>query len=104
MEYKNATVRHKANVYHDGKVTSRTVIMSDGETKTLGIMLPGAYRFGTDAPERMELTQGQCRVKLADESQWTDYEAGQSFHVPGQSSFEIEVVELLDYICHFEKA
>lgn len=101
MSYKNAEIRKKANVYHDGKVTSRSVVTADGEMKTLGVMLPGTYRFSTGAPEVMELLQGRCRVKLADEQAWTDYEAGQSFNVPGNSSFEIEVEDLLDYICHF---
>jgi len=101
MEFKNATIRHKANVYHDGKVTSRTIITPEGEMKTLGVMLPGTYRFSTEAPERVDITQGHCRVKLAGEQQWKSYEAGQSFHVPGNSSFEIEIDDLLDYICHF---
>lgn len=102
MEFKNVTVKHKANVYHDGKVTSRTVITSDGAMKTLGVMLPGNYRFSTQAPEIMELTQGHCRVKLAGEPQWKDYRGGERFAVPGNSHFEIEVSDLLDYICHFE--
>jgi uncharacterized protein YaiE (UPF0345 family) len=101
MEFKNVTVKHKANVYHGGKVTSRTVLTADGEMKTLGVMLPGTYRFSTQAPEVMQLTQGHCRVKLADEQQWKDYQAGESFSVPGNSHFEIEVDDLLDYVCHF---
>ena len=103
MEYKQSTIKHKANVYFDGKVTSRTVITPEGEMKTLGIMLPGSYRFSTQAPEIMQLTQGHCRVKLADDQQWKDYQAGESFNVPGNSHFEIEVEDLLDYICHFGK-
>ena len=101
MEFKNATIRHKANVYHGGQVTSRTIITPEGEMKTLGVMLPGTYRFSTEAPERMDVTQGHCRVKLAGEQQWKGYQAGESFHVPGNSHFEIEVDDLLDYICHF---
>ena len=101
MSYKNVEVRKKANVYHDGKVTSRTVITAEGEMKTLGVMLPGMYRFSTEAAEIMELTQGKCRVKLAGEDHWTEYGAGERFNVPANSHFEIEVVELLDYICHF---
>jgi hypothetical protein len=101
MEFKNVTVRHKANVYHGGKVTSRTVITAAGEMKTLGVMLPGTYRFSTEAPERIDVTQGHCRVKLADQQNWTGYQAGDSFDVPGHSSFEIEIDDLLDYVCHF---
>ncbi len=101
MSFKNVEVKKKANVYHDGKVTSRTVIAADGEMKTLGVMLPGTYRFSTQAAERMDLLQGQCRVKLADELNWREYRAGESFDVPGNSHFEIEVIDLLDYICNF---
>lgn len=101
MDYQNAQIRKKANVYHDGKVTSRSIVTADGEMKTLGVMLPGVYRFSTEAPEVMELTQGRCRVKLADAGDWADYAAGESFNVPGHSHFEIEVTELLDYVCHF---
>ena len=101
MEFKNVTVRHKANVYHGGKVTSRIVITPEGEMKTLGVMLPGTYRFSTEAPERIDVTQGHCRVKLAGEQNWSSYQAGESFSVPGNSQFEIEVDDLLDYVCHF---
>lgn len=101
MSYKNVEVKKKANVYHDGKVTSRTVITPQGEMKTLGIMLPGTYRFSTQAAEVMELTQGHCRVKLAGQQQWAAYQAGESFSVPANSHFEIEVDDLLDYVCHF---
>ena len=101
MEYKNATITHKANIYHDGKVTSRSVITADGEMKTLGVMLPGSYRFSTQAPEVMEVTQGRCRVKLADSQEWVSYAEGERFDVPGNSHFDIEVDEILDYICHF---
>jgi purine/pyrimidine-nucleoside phosphorylase len=101
MSFKNVEVRTRANVYHDGKVTSRTVITADGEMKTLGVMLPGTYRFSTEAPERIDITQGHCRVKLADAQRWNDHQAGDSFSVPGNSHFEIEVVDLLDYVCHF---
>ena len=28
--------------------------------------------------------------------------AGEKFTVPGNSSFDIEVLEMVDYVCHFE--
>lgn len=101
MSYKNAEITKLANVYDGGKVTSRTVITEQGERVSLGIMQVGNYHFGTDAAEVMELLQGRCRVKLAGSEQWVEYQAGQSFDVPGNSSFDIEVSELLDYICHY---
>lgn len=101
MSFKNVEVKKQANVYHEGRVTSRTVITPQGEMKTLGVMLPGMYRFSTQAPESIDITQGHCRVKLADRQTWESYQAGQSFNVPANSHFEIEVVDLLDYVCHF---
>ncbi|MEW5755566.1 MAG: pyrimidine/purine nucleoside phosphorylase [Pseudomonadota bacterium] len=101
MSFKNAEIIKKANIYHQGKVTSRSIVTAQGEKKTLGVMLPGSYNFKTGAPEIMELLQGRCRVKLAGQSAWKDYQGGERFDVPGNSSFDIEVTELVDYICHF---
>lgn len=100
MNFKNVEVNVKANVYHDGRVTSRTITTASGERKTLGVMLPGNYRFNTDAPERIDVTQGRCRVRIADGAP-KEYRAGESFPVPGRTYFDIEVTELLDYVCHF---
>jgi len=102
VEYKNSTIKHKANIYHDGKVTSRSVVTAEGEMKTLGVMLPGTYHFSTQAPEIMAVTQGSCRVKLADSQEWVSYSEGETFSVPANSHFEIEVDTVLDYICHFQ--
>ena len=52
-EFKNVTVIKKANVYFEGKVTSRTILFPDGSQKTLGIMLLGDYEFGTDTSVSM---------------------------------------------------
>ena len=38
-QYDNVSVIKAANLYFDGKVTSRTVVFADGTKKTLGIML-----------------------------------------------------------------
>lgn len=101
MEIKNVSVKTKANVYHEGRVTSRSIATESGEMKTLGVMLPGTYRFHTDAPEVIDVTQGRCRVKFAEGQEWQEYVAGESIRIPGSSQFEIEVSELLDYVCHF---
>lgn len=101
MSYQNVTITKAANVYHGGKVSSRSIITAEGESKTLGFMLAGSYNFGTDAPELMEILAGSCRVCLAGEDDWKTYQAGESFNVPGNSRFDIEVSDILDYICHF---
>ena len=99
----NVSVVCKANVYFDGKVVSHTVLAKDGKKKTLGLIYPGSYKFNTDAPERMDIVAGACRVKQAGQDVWTGYNAGTSFHVPGKSYFEIAVDQgLAEYICSFE--
>ncbi|MDQ6978394.1 MAG: pyrimidine/purine nucleoside phosphorylase [Ghiorsea sp.] len=102
MTYPNATITKKANVYYDGDVISRTVKTEDGQTKTLGFMQAGTYNFKTSAAEIMEVLHGECRVRLEGSEDWHIYSAGESFSVPANSSFDIEVADMLDYICHFE--
>lgn len=99
--FQNVTVVAKANVYFDGKVTSRTVEFPDGSVKTLGIMLPGEYEFNTGKPELMEIQSGRLTWCPAGESRWQEVSGGQSFRVPGNSSFRLQVSELADYICSF---
>ncbi len=101
-QFTGVTVSTKANIYFDGKVVSHTVLMPDGAKKTLGLIYPGSYHFGTAAPERMEITAGACRVTLDGETAGKDWAAGTHFDVPGQSGFTIEVpAGICEYICSF---
>lgn len=96
------SVTTKANVYFDGKCVSHTVQFADGSKKSVGVILPATLTFNTGAPEIMEGVVGQCRVRLKGESEWKTYGAGQSYSVPANSSFDIEVSgEPYHYICHF---
>ena len=100
--FAGVTVHTKANVYFDGRVVSHTVLLPDGAKKTLGLIYPGSYHFGTGAPERMEIVAGACRVTLDGKTAAADYAAGTHFEVPGQSGFTIEVQSgLCEYICSF---
>ena len=100
--FDNVSVTCKANVYFDGRVVSHTVISSSGEKKTLGIIFRGEFHFNTEAPERMDITAGACRVKLSGETDFRAYSEGESFHVPGNSGFDIAVDEgNCQYICSF---
>ena len=101
-QFDHVSVVKQANVYFDGKCVSHTVLFADGTKKTVGVIFPSQLTFNTGAPEIMEINAGRCRVRLKGESQWREYAAGERFSVPGNSSFDIETVELLDYVCHFQ--
>ncbi|TCT16097.1 hypothetical protein EDC18_102113 [Natranaerovirga pectinivora] len=100
-QFNNVTILKKANTYFDGKVTSRTIVFNSGETKTLGIMMPGEYEFGTDKKELMEILAGNMEVQLLGSEDWMTITGGQSFEVPRNSSFKLKVTELVDYCCSY---
>lgn len=102
MEFNNVKLIKKANVYFDGKVTSRTIYLENKERKTLGIMLPGEYEFGTDAQELMEVLGGSMDIMLKGEKDYTTYKEGQSFIVPANSSFKLIIKEVADYCCSYK--
>lgn len=100
--FQNVTVDAKANVYFDGKVVSHTLHFSDGTKKTLGLIYPGKFHFGTAAPERMEIIAGACEVVLDGSSDVISVEEGSSFDVAGNSGFTITVDNCIcEYICSF---
>ena len=102
-EFRNVTAVAKANVYFDGKVVSHTIMFPDGSKKTLGLIYPGKFHFGTDKPERMDIIAGSCEVRLDGEQAWKIYEAGSFFKVPGKSGFDIKVATgIAEYVCSFE--
>jgi uncharacterized protein YaiE (UPF0345 family) len=102
LEFSNVTVVAKANVYFDGKVVSHTLRFADGAKKTVGLVYPGEYHFGTDAPERMDITAGSCRVILDGSTETRDYAAGSGFDVPGKSGFTMRVEDgIAEYVCSF---
>lgn len=100
-KYPNVTVHRDANIYFDGKVSSRTLELSDGSTKTLGLMLPGEYEFGTDRPELMEINSGYLLVKLPGSEQWDEVRGGGSFSVPANARFNVSVQQVTDYVCSY---
>ncbi|MEG2354086.1 MAG: pyrimidine/purine nucleoside phosphorylase [Clostridium sp.] len=102
-EFKNVTAIKKANVYFDGRVTSRTVILEDGERKTLGIMLKGEYEFATGDKEIMEVLGGALNVKLPGTDCFVTYKEGEAFEVPSNSKFKVLVNEVADYCCSYIK-
>lgn len=101
-EFRGVTAVAKANVYFEGKVVSHSILLPDGSKKTLGLIYPGKFHFGTDKAELMEIVAGACEVKLDGQSSETSFSASQSFQVPAKSGFDIEVKSgICEYICSF---
>ena len=102
QSFANVTVDTKANIYFDGRVISHTLRFADGTRKTLGLIYPGKYHFGTAAPEQMDIISGACEVNLDDSQETFPVSNGESFDVPGNSGFTIQVKDgICEYICSF---
>ncbi len=100
-QFDQVSVIKRANIYFDGKCVSHTVLLANGSKKTVGVIFPSVLTFNTGAPEIMEINAGVCRVRLPGQDDWQIFTAGQRFSVPGNSCFDIETTETLDYVCHF---
>ncbi len=90
----------ETNQYFDGKVQSIAF-----QTKTLpatvGVMDIGEYEFGTSQHETMTVVSGSLEITLKDESASKTYQAGESFEVAANSSFNVKVVEQTAYLCTY---
>ena len=102
-KFENVTVIKKANVYFKGNVTSRTVLFADGTKKTLGIILPGQYEFGTADKEIMEVLAGTLDVLIPGKKDWQLIPAGHTFEIPANSKFTVKANEAVDYCCSYIK-
>jgi len=99
--YKNVEIIKAANIYFDGKVTSRVIKFNDGSAKTLGIMMPGEFEFSTEQHELMEILAGELSVLLPGDEYWQNIRGGDSFEVPAQSTFKLKVKSVVDYCCSY---
>lgn len=101
QEFNQVSVSKLANIYFDGKVTSRTVTFEDGSKQTLGVVLPGEYQFSTAVGEIMQVTGGTLSVLLPDANEWVDYAAGSEFQLAAKVSFSIRCAEIAQYCCQY---
>jgi hypothetical protein len=102
-QFEGVTVVKAANVYRDGKVTSRTVLFANGDKKTLGIIQPGDYEEYEGDREIMEILSGELEVKLPGSDVWQTITGGQSFEVPANAKFHLRAKTLTDYCCSYLK-
>ncbi|WP_227937728.1 pyrimidine/purine nucleoside phosphorylase [Alkalihalobacillus deserti] len=99
-QFKNVTLVKEANVYFEGKVTSRTVLFENGEKKTVGVMLPGDYEFSTSLKEEMEILAGKLEYKLNGQD-WELIEGNGVFYVPANEKFQLKIHTVTDYCCSY---
>jgi uncharacterized protein YaiE (UPF0345 family) len=88
----------KHNVYFEGRVQS-IGFERFGRRLTAGVIAPGEYHFGTEAPERMTVVSGELDAQIAGE--WRTYPAGTTFEVPGKSGFDVRARQPAAYVCEF---
>jgi uncharacterized protein YaiE (UPF0345 family) len=91
----------KVNEYYEGKVKSIAFDSPTGPA-TIGVMAPGAYEFGTQTLEIMQVVSGQLTVKLPERDNWESYGPGQTFAIPAKQKFHIKVAEETAYLCLYK--
>ena len=99
--FKDVEIIKAANIYFEGKVTSRVIKFNDKSTITLGIMMPGEFEFSTEKHELMEILAGELSVLLPGDEHWQTIKGGDSFEVPAQSIFKLKVKSVVDYCCSY---
>lgn len=72
-----------------------------GQRATVGVIEPGTFEFGTDAPERMTVVSGELEVRVRGEEAWRRYPRGTTFDIPGSSHFEVRAEAFSAYLCEF---
>ncbi|MGD9842187.1 MAG: pyrimidine/purine nucleoside phosphorylase [Steroidobacteraceae bacterium] len=88
------------NSYFDGGVQS-LAFERNGLRASIGVITPGEYHFGTGSAERMTVTSGLLRVKLAG-AEWQNYSAGTVFEIAANSGFEVQAVGgPAAYLCEY---
>ena len=92
----------EANEYFDGNVKS-IAFQSDTLPATVGVMEVGEYTFGTEAYEYMTVVSGNLTVRLVNTTEWITYNAGETFEVEANSSFDVKVTVQTAYFCLYKK-
>ena len=100
-KFQDVNVDKLANIYFQGNVISRNIFLKDVSRKTLGVMLPGKYEFNTEAREVMEIMSGKLNLKLQNDNEWKSIKDGMDLNIPKNSSFQVEILELVNYTCSY---
>lgn len=91
----------KSNEYFDGKVKS-IALANAADNLTVGVMDKGKYEFGTSTVEHMTVVSGALKVMLPEAKDWHTFKAGETFIVPANTKFQLQVAEQTAYLCRYE--
>ena len=102
----------ETNEYFDGKVksiaflttiptTPSTSATSEKTSKpaTIGVMAVGDYVFNTAEKEKMTVVSGAMTIKFTDSDDIITFQAGESFDVEANSSFDVSIKQETAYLC-----
>lgn len=88
----------KTNEYFDGKVKS-IAFQTETLPATVGVMATGDYVFNTGDKEKMTVVSGAMTIKFADADEAQTFNAGESFDVEANSSFDVSIAVETAYLC-----
>jgi len=91
----------KTNEYFGGNVKSLAFENSEGNF-TIGAMASGDYEFGTSTVEIMTVVSGKLHIQLPGESEWKEFNAGDSFTVDKDKKFKVKIKEPSAYLCQYK--
>lgn len=90
----------QVNRYFDDKVLSIGFENQAGQ-QSAGVMQPGRYVFDTSKHETMTVVSGALTIKRESDDDFVTFTAGQSFEVPANQDFDVQVDEPTAYLCHY---
>ncbi|ANI29492.1 hypothetical protein PL78_06515 [Yersinia entomophaga] len=91
----------KFNEYFTGKVKSIGYDSSSIGRASVGVMEEGEYTFSTAQPEEMTVITGALKVLIPGSPDWQVFMPGETFYIPGQSEFNLQVAEASAYLCKY---
>ena len=89
------------NEYFEGNVKS-IAFQTATLPATVGVMSPGTYEFDTSQKEVVTVVSGALTVRLPDAEDWQTFNAGHSFSVAADQSFQLQVEIDTAYLCTYE--
>jgi len=89
----------KHNIYFNNQVQSLGLDTEEGKA-TVGVMVPGEYRFNTSGDEAMTVIAGELNVKLP-HGIWEIYYPQETFEIAAGQAFDVSCQKDVAYICYY---